>query len=118
MVGIGGAVWLGLSVRAVREDEVEERLVVEDEWEMRPERRLFASFSDSLVVREMDDRRFAKLRSRLGSSTSSLLLLEGSSSPEEDEAEELDIGGEETTMPRPPLEMMDGGGEGAAVSES
>lgn len=97
MAGIGGAVWLVLSVRAVREEDVEARLVVEVERNAASERRLLVfrlSLSVSLVARddvEMIDRRFAKLRSRLPSSASSLPLLNSpslSSSLEEDEAEE------------------------------
>jgi len=41
IVGIGGAVWL-LSVRTVREDELEARLVVEAECKLKLERPLFA----------------------------------------------------------------------------
>lgn len=117
MAGIGGAV---LSVRAVREDEVEERLVVEVERKAVSERRLLVfrlSLSVSLVTRddvEMIDRRFAKLRSRLPSSTPSLPLLNSPSlSPsleDEDEAEEP------VRMPTEPLEMVDGVGWNEVVS--
>lgn len=86
MVGIGGAG----SVRAVREDEVEARLVVEAE-RRNSERRMVPfrlSLSVSLVARdevETADRRLVKLRKRLPSSGSSLPSL----SPEEEESEDL-----------------------------
>lgn len=72
IVGIGGAVWLVLSVRTVREEEVEveveARLVIEADCKKKlVERRLFVLLSSpfSLVVKddvpEMIDRRFAML---------------------------------------------------------
>jgi len=80
MVGIGGVVWLVLSVRTVREDELEARLVVEAEGRMKLERRLSAAFWLSLSFSwaadddvEMIDRRFARLRRFFPSSASSLL---------------------------------------------
>lgn len=110
MAGIGGAVLPVLSVRAVREDEVEARLVVEAERKASEGRLLVLrlSLSVSPVARddvEMIDRRFAKLRSRLPPSTSSLPLLNSPSfspSLEEDEAEEP------MTTPTEPPEVMDG----------
>lgn len=98
---------------------MEARLVVEVERKAASERRLLAfrpSLSVSLVAREdveMIDRRFAKLRSRLPPSTSSLPLLNSRSlspSLEEDEAEEA------TTMPTEPPEMVDGVDWNEAVS--
>lgn len=105
MVGIGGAVSLVLSVRAVREDEVEARLVVEVECKRKLERRFFTfwlSLSASVVARdevETIDKRLAKLRSRLPSSSFPLPgSFSLSSSSEEEEAEELEFGGWGTTV--------------------
>lgn len=101
-MGIGGAVWLVLSVQTVREDELEARLVVETECRMKLERCLFAfesSLSFSLVVRdeeEMIDRRFVRLRSLLPSSASSLPLFSVSSPPEEEGREGGDEEGYES----------------------
>jgi hypothetical protein len=120
MEGIGGAAWLVLSVRAVREDEVEARLVVEVECNRKLERRLSVfdlSLSVSLVAMEdveTIDRRFARLRSPPPSP-----LLDSSplsSSLEEQEEEELGIGGGETTIPTEPLEMRDEGDETVSLS--
>ena len=111
MVGIGGAVWLVFSVRRVRCDELEERLVVEDEGKIELERRLFAfwsSLSLSLVVKEvgeMIERRLARLRSLLPSSDSL------SSSPEQEEPEGFGIGGTGMTMSAVLTETVDGGDE-------
>jgi hypothetical protein len=116
MVGNGGAVLLVLSVRVVREDEEDARLVVEEECRMRLERRFFAlglSFSVSLVARddvEMIDKRFARSRMRPPSSTASLPLLNSfslSPSPK-DEMEVLLVVSLETVE----------GGDGSGASES
>jgi len=82
-----------MSVRTVREEEVEARLVVEVEGKMKLERRLsgfWPSFSwlvDDDV--EMIDKRFVKLRRFFLSSGSSLLL---PSSLEEEEPGGLGMG--------------------------
>lgn len=113
MVGIGGAVLLVLSVRTVREDELEARLVVEAEGRMKLERRLSAafwpSFSFSWVADddvEMIDRRFAMLRRFFLSSASSLPL---PSSVREEPG--LGIGVVERTTSVVPMETVDGGDE-------
>ena len=80
MVGIGGVVWLVLSVRTVRIDEVEARLVVEAEGKMKLARRRSAfcpSLCFSWVVDddvETIDRRFARLERFFPSWASSLSL--------------------------------------------
>jgi hypothetical protein len=109
----------------VREDEIEARLVVEAEYDMKLERFLFVMWSSSSFSsvfkenEEMLDRRLMRLRSLLPSSVSSLLLVDSfslSSSPEEEEQEDL---GKEMRMPPVPLDMVDGGdGEGGEGNES
>lgn len=125
MDGIGGAAWLDRSVRTVRMDELEARLVVEAEGRMKLARRLFgfwSSLSFSLVARDdVDtiDSRFARLRSLFPSSASSLPLMDSFSFPSS--LEEVETEGLGTRTPMVPMEIVDDGdedGEREGVSAS
>ena len=112
MVGNGGATAFVLSVRAVRDDEEEARLVVEE----RKLDRFFLgpALSVSLVVRDVADtieRRFEKSRSLVPSSTISLPLFSSFSlSP----PPRMGTG----DLPVVALEMVDGGDGSGAGSET